>query len=140
MIKKLIVLALMATILSCGNNDAVNDGIDEKKMFSLASLLTKLVATVESTVRYKKPPPELSDEELLILATKHDPGLLEPFTGYTLKVFRQSRHSIVLVCTEDGSQGLLEDAGCSAQMDKHLWQSQPSLPCEFTLTIEDICK
>ncbi len=139
MTKKLFVLALMATTLSCGN-DTVEKQFDEKKMYSLASLLTKLVTTVESTVRYKKPPPEISDEELLKLSTKHDPGLLEPFTDYTLKVFRQSRHGIVLVCTKDGSQGLLEDAGCSAEMDKHLWKFQPSLPCEFTLTVESICQ
>jgi hypothetical protein len=139
MTKKLFVLALMAITLSCESD--VEKQFDETEMYSLASLLTKLVTTVESTVRYKKPAPELSDEELLILATLHDPGLLEPFTDYyTLKVFQQSRHAIVLVCTKDGSQGLLEDVGCSAKMDKHLWQYQPLLPCEFTLTVEDICQ
>ncbi len=174
MTKKLFVLALMATTLSCGNDTVekfdekveekieenvkekieekvkekieekvegkVEGKFEEKKMYNLASSLTKLAKTVESTVRYKKPPPGISDEELLKLATEHDPGLIEPFTGYILKVFHQSRHGIVLVCTKDSSQGLLEDAGCSAEMDKHLWQYQPSLPCEFTLTVEDICK
>jgi len=43
--------------------------LDREEMYIRASALTKLSAAVESTVRYKNPPPELSDRELLTLAT-----------------------------------------------------------------------
>jgi hypothetical protein len=68
------------------------------KMYVLGSALTKLSASVESTVRYKNPPQEISDAELLTLSTKHDPGLMEPFTDYTVRVSRQDRHVERLVC------------------------------------------
>ncbi len=130
----IIFIALVIGVGGCGKKDK----IDEKEMYSLASSLTKLAKSVESTVRYKKPPKGISDQELLKLATKHDPKLLDPFGNYTLKVFSQDRHGIVLVCTKDGKKGLLEDAGCSAKMDKHLWQSSAS--CKFTLKVGDVCK
>jgi hypothetical protein len=48
-------------------------GPDSEEMYVKASALTKLSAAVESTVRYKNPPPDLGDSELLELATRHDP-------------------------------------------------------------------
>ena len=112
--------------------------VDEKAMYSLSSSLTKLSAAVESTVRYKNPPKGISDSELLTLATKHDPKLLEPFKDYKVRVSRKDKHALVLVCDKKGKQGLLEDAGCSGAMDKHLWQSSSS--CKFTLNLDEICK
>ncbi|QTA86113.1 hypothetical protein [Desulfonema magnum] len=130
-----VVLALMLAVsIGCGKKDKP----DKKVMNKLASSLTKLASAVESTVRYKKPPKGISDQELLKLATKHDPRLLEPFKEYTVKVSQKNRHAIVLVCTKDGKRGLLEDAGCSGPMDKHLWETSSS--CKFTLTVDDVCK
>ncbi len=89
-------------------------------------------------MRYKKPPEKIKDSDLLKLACKRDPKLLEPFKKYTVKVHKENRHAIVLVCTPNGKQGLLEDAGCTAKMDKHLWKS--SVACKFTLKVKDVCK
>ncbi len=111
----------------------------DEDMYKLASALTKLSAAVESTVRYKDPPQNLSDDELLDLATRHDPRLLQPFTGYKLRVLSQEHHAIVLICTKDGTHALLEDAGCTGELDVHLWQSNPQLACEFTLTVAQTC-
>lgn len=134
--KLLLIIAIVVAIAlpGCGKKDKP----DEKTMNTLASSLTKLAAAVESTVRYKKPPAGISDEELLNMATKHDPKLLEPFENYTVKVSQENRHAIVLVCTPDGKKGLLEDAGCSGAMDKHLWKTSSS--CKFTLGVDDVCK
>ena len=84
-------------------------------MYIKASALTKLSAAVESTVRYKNPPTGLDERELLTLSTRHDPALLDNFKGYTIRVLRQSRHSVVLVCDATGSRALLEDAGAPAR-------------------------
>ena len=112
---------------------------EAEKMYVLGSALTKLSAAVEATVRYENPPEGISDKELLALSTKHDPQLLELFDGYTVKGSRQDGHAVVLACDKDGKVGLLEDAGCSSEMDKHLWKETPPKPCEFTLTVRDVC-
>lgn len=110
-----------------------------EKMYVLGSALTKLSASVEATVRYENPPEGISDKELLDLSTKHDPGLMEPFAEYGLWVSRQDGHAVVLVCDKDGKVGLLEDAGCSSEMDRHLWKENPPKPCEFTVKAREAC-
>jgi hypothetical protein len=112
---------------------------DREEMYIRASALTKLSAAVESTVRYKNPPPELSDRQLLTLATQHDAILLDNFKGYTIRVLRKARHSVVLVCDATGNRALLEDAGCSGPMDRHRWMGEKPEPCEFTIDAKKIC-
>jgi hypothetical protein len=107
-------------------------------MYIKGSALTKLSAAVESTVRYKNPAPDLSDSELLALATRHDPVLLENFNGYKVRVLRQDRHSAVLVCDAAGTQALLGDAGCTGPMDRNRWLGKMEL-CEFSIDIKKIC-
>ena len=116
----------------------VDEKTDTQSMYVTASALTKLSASVESNVRYKNPPADISDADLLVLATRHDPSLLEPFSGYQLKVLREDHHASVLVCSADGARALLEDVGCTAEMDKHAWQSK-AYACVFTLSPKDLC-
>jgi hypothetical protein len=54
-------------------------------------------------------------------------------------VSRQDGHAVVLVCDKDGKIGLLEDAGCSSEMDRHLWRENPPEPCEFTVKAQEAC-
>ncbi len=114
-------------------------GADEEEMYRLASALTKLSAAVEATVRYEDPQPGIGEQELLRLATQHDPALLRPFENYTVRAMSQDRHAIVLLCTKDKTRGLIEDAGCSAKLDAHLWQANPPKACEFTVKVEQAC-
>ncbi|SCX89657.1 hypothetical protein SAMN05216420_101260 [Nitrosospira sp. Nl5] len=111
---------------------------DSEEMYVKASALTKLSAAVESTVRYKNPPPELGESELLALATGHDPVLLENFKGYRVKVLRKDRHSVVLVCDAVGTHALLEDAGCTGPMDRERWKGRLT-PCEFSIDTAAVC-
>jgi hypothetical protein len=111
---------------------------DKEEMYIKASALTKLSAAVESTVRYKNPPSGLNDRQLLTLATGHDPALLDNFKGYRIRVLRQARHSVVLVCNTSGTRALLEDAGCTGPMDRHRWMGKPEA-CEFTTNIAEVC-
>jgi hypothetical protein len=108
-------------------------------MLIKASALTKLSATAESAVRYKAAPADLADRALLQWAASHDPALLAPFSGYTLKVLRRDRHAVVLVCTQDGVTALLEDAGCTGKLDRHRWRDAPGAACGFTLEPETVC-
>lgn len=47
--------------------------------------------------------------------------------------------SILLVCSQDNSRGLLVDASCTANFDQHLWQ-QGTLPCQIPAEIQNLCK
>jgi hypothetical protein len=132
-------IALMFLLLASAGC-TVSRAAEAEKMYILGSALTKLSASVEATVRYENPPEGISDKELLDLSTKHDPGLMDPFADYTLWVSRQVGHAVVLVCDKDGKVGLLEDARCSSEMDKHLWKETPPKPCEFTITVRDVCQ
>lgn len=111
----------------------------ESEMQEMASALTKVAKTTETTVRYEKLGLDLRDMDLLILATRHDQELLTPLKGYTLRAKPEAGHAVVLVCTSDGSTALLEDAGCTARLDQHHWRAQPPLPCEFTLDLAKVC-
>ncbi len=111
----------------------------EDEMLIVASALTKVAAAAEASVRYGNPPENLSDEEFLKYATAHDPALLQPFAKYRLKALRQDRHAVVLVCSADGSVALIEDAGCTAQSDRHHWRSIPLPTCAFTLEPAKVC-
>ena len=105
----------------------------------LASALTHISPQVENVIRYGKPPANATDEELFALATKSDPGLLDSFKGYKLRIYSQDRHAIVLLCTEDGKRGLLEDLGCTAPLDRNLWKEDAVMPCQFSLSVELGC-
>ncbi len=114
------------------------DQIDAEEMYVRASALTKLSAAVESAVRYKNPPSDLGDQELLVFATRHDPALLENFRGYKIRVLRRERHSVVLMCNATGTRALLEDAGCTGPMDRARWKKQPQ-PCDFSIDPGRVC-
>lgn len=112
---------------------------DNETMLVKASALTKVAAAVESAVRFRGAPDNLSEAELLRFATSHDPEMLDAFRGYALRVRRQGRNTSVLLCTEDGGTALIEDSGCTARLDAHLWERMPPLRCEFQLRLEEIC-
>lgn len=113
---------------------AAKSTVEQEKMFTLASALTKLSSTVEATVRYENPDKNLSDEELLEFSTKNDSSLRASFSGYKVKILNENRHAIVLICTQDETKALLEDAACTGEMDRHHWQLEEGKPCAFTLS------
>lgn len=130
-----IILVASVSLLGCREGNAM----DPEAMLRLASALTKLSAAVESTCRYKNPPEGLRDAGLVSFATRHDPSLSVPFRDYVVRGKCEERHGIVLVCTKDDGRALLEDTGCSARLDAHLWQAEPPRACEFTVKVEQAC-
>jgi hypothetical protein len=110
------------------------------RMYQLGASLNAVAAAVESTVRYKNPPPDLTDAQLLELATQHEPQMLEPLAKYVLKIKREGGHAVVLVCARKSNVALLEDAGCTARTDRHAWRLNPAPPCEFALRPADACR
>lgn len=111
----------------------------EREMNDKASALTKLSAAVETTVRYRHPSPLLSEDQLLKLSTAHDPRLLTQFRDYSVRVFRDQRRAIVMLCTVQSDRALLEDAACTPKLDRHHWRTSPGLPCELSLKAAATC-
>lgn len=122
-------------LISCAHVQASED----EKMLTLGAALRNLCLVVEDTVKYENLPEGISDAELLARATGHDPGLLTPFTEYSIKPLIQDNSAILLVCSKDMKIGLLEDACCSYQLDKHLWKEKPPKPCRISLEIRQVC-
>ena len=138
--KKIFFLAMIMSSLSISGCADYHSNDEGKAIRPLASALTKLSSEVESVVRYEDPPANATDDDLLKLATKNDPGFLDTFSGYKLRVLSQERHAILLLCTEDRKRGLLEDLGCTSSLDRNLWKEDAVMPCEFTLSMELGCK
>ncbi len=112
---------------------------DEREMNYLASALTKVSAAVDATVRYRRPPENMSEGDLLRAATAHDSQLMKPFDGLTVRVLRGGRDSAVMVCQPRG-KALLEDTGCTAKLDVHRWNATGANDrCEFTLDLDKVC-
>lgn len=134
---KPILTALVATLLySCSATGQLQD---DEALLIKASALTKVAAAVDSVIRYKDAPMEIPEADLLRMATEHDPELLTPFQGLKIRVRRSGPNSSVLVCSAEGTRGLIEDAGCTARSDEHLWRRQPNAECRFHLDLEAVC-
>lgn len=131
------IILISTTLLVSGCFQSFAD--EQEEMLIMASALTKLSSAVESTIRYKNPPSDATDDELLELSTQHDPGLLTPFEGYKIRLMDKDRHAVVLICTLDENQALLEDAGCSAELDAHHWDMPTLHECGFSLDMDKIC-
>jgi hypothetical protein len=133
-------ILLVALILSGCAVAPTPEPYSDEKMTIAASALTKVAAAAEGMARYGQVPNGTSDEAFLILATEHDPALLQPFANYRVRARRQDRHAAVLLCTADGSEALIEDLGCTAASDVHHWRSLPRHGCEFSLDLAEVCK
>lgn len=121
-------LLFLAALTACSVTSNAND-----EYYELATALTKLSAAVESSVRYKNPPDGLSDQELIAFSVQHDPSLIDAFDGYVVKASVQDRHALLLVC-KDESLALLEDLGCSKEVDSHRWKEPGE--CQFALSAQ----
>lgn len=129
----LIIIALFST------NCATSQG-KEREMSKIASFLTKLSSKVESSVRFGNMPDNIQASDILEDINKADPRLMSEFDDYKVMILIQGKLSEVLICSKDKKHGLLEDAGCTGRMDKHLWKLKESHPCNFTLSLEIICR
>ncbi|WP_372825893.1 hypothetical protein [Polaromonas sp.] len=130
--KILMSLALLSALTSCAAQD-------NRQMYAKASALTKLSAAVEATVLYRNPSPTLSDDELLKLVAANDPTLLKEFDGFKVRVLRESQGVVLLVCKTKADLALLEDASCTAKLDRHHWRDSAKNLCEFTLKTVEVC-
>jgi len=105
---------------------------------SLSTLLVNLSSAVDSYFSTLPAAPTENDADILAKATSPDPSLLAPaFNDYQLKTQYQGHYAVLLLCSKDGSVAYMEDAGCSARLDRQVTQTAP---CEFTLKVSPNCQ
>jgi hypothetical protein len=83
-------------------------------------------------------PPDAKDEEIFSAAVKRsgDPSLLRAFEGYVRKARIENGVGVILICSPDGKEGIIEDATCTTRPDSF----RPSgSPCEYLLDIGRVC-
>lgn len=112
---------------------------DDTTMFPLASAVTKLSAAVDAYVSSTANLPSNSNA-IIEAATAHDPALRQPFHPYQVRLKIEGRNSAVLVCSLDGRRALIEDAGCTAKVERQAWRESPPPPCVSALDLATVCK
>lgn len=135
--KHRLLLGLAATLLlsACATSNAAPNA---KQRGHLSTKMVNLSSAVDTYFGDLSAPPSGSDADILREATRHDPRLLAAdFQPYTLKVQYQSPYAVLLLCSKDGSRAIMEDAGCSARLDR---QATHKAPCEFTLRVSQGCQ
>lgn len=132
----LITLTSFLLLSACATPIAVKPDAEERGL--LSTKMVNLSAAVES---YFLDLPEMPvDDAINILrsATRHDPRLLaSEFEPYVMKVQYQKPYAVLLLCNKDGNRAIMEDAGCSARLDR---QVTDNVSCEFTLFVNSGCQ
>ncbi len=85
-----------------------------------------------------KLPPDSKDDEIFSEAVKlsGDPDLIKPFEGYVLKARIQDGVGIILLCSPDGKEGIIEDVTCTTRPDSY---RPAGSPCTYLLDIKRVC-
>lgn len=128
-------LAIITLTASC----SMAGPLDDRVLLGVGDALTKVSAPVHATVRYKNPPADLQDAALIDMALQDFTERLDPMRGYVLKARQEGRNSSVLLCDEQGQIGLIEDAGCTGELDDKIWRTQPNHPCAYVLDLAVTC-
>jgi hypothetical protein len=85
-----------------------------------------------------KLPPASKDQEVLSAAMErrgnHD--LLKPFEGYVLKARVQDGYGVILLCSPDGKEGIIEDVTCTTRPDTY---RPTGSPCTYLLDVNRVC-
>jgi len=111
---------------------------DVKERGRLSTKMVNLSSAVDTYFADLSEAPIDSEVNILQNATRHDPRLLaSEFQSYVLKVQYQNPYAVLLLCSKDGNRAIMEDAGCSARLDRQVSQA---VPCEFTLRVTQNCQ
>ena len=85
-----------------------------------------------------KLPPGAEDREIFSVAAERsgNQDLLKPFEGYVLKARIQDGVGVILLCSPDGREGIIEDVTCTTRPDS--WRP-PGSPCTYLLDVNRVC-
>lgn len=129
---------LIAALLLSACNASIDHLPSDKERGRLSTQMVNLSSAVDTYFADLPKAPTDSDAVILQMATRHDKRLLAPeFEPYVLKVQYQNPYAVLLLCSKDGKWAIMEDAGCSARLDRQIIHRAP---CEFTLRVRKGCQ
>ena len=85
-----------------------------------------------------KLPPGAKNQEILSAAMERrgNYDLLKPFEGYILKARIQDGIGVILLCSPDGKEGIIEDVTCTTRPDTY---RPTGSPCIYLLDVNRVC-
>jgi hypothetical protein len=136
---KHLILIILATSMLLGACVApIVAAPDAEERGRLSTKMVNLSSAVDTYFTDLSKAPSDSDATILQNATRHDERLLaSDFEPYMLKVKYLNPYAVLLLCSKDGTRAIMEDAGCSARLDR---QVTNEAPCEFTLLVNQGCQ
>jgi hypothetical protein len=83
-------------------------------------------------------PPDSKDDEIFSAVMKRsgDPELLKPFEGYVLKGQIEDGVGVILLCSPNGKEGIIEDVTCTTRPDAY---RPTGSPCTYLLDVRRVC-
>jgi hypothetical protein len=83
-------------------------------------------------------PPGSKDNEVIsaVVNRSGDPELLKPFKDYVLKARIEDGAGVILLCSPDGKEGIIEDVTCTTRPD--VFRPTGS-PCAYLLDVRRVC-
>lgn len=136
--KNRILITLVTSLLLSACVTPISAAPDAEERGHLSTKMVNLSSAVDTYFADLSEAPTVSDATILQNATRHDKRLLaQEFDHYILKVQYQNPYAVLLLCSEDGTWAIMEDAGCSARLDR---QVTHVAPCEFTLHVRPGCQ
>ncbi len=85
-----------------------------------------------------KLPPETIDQQIFdeVVRKSGNPDLMRPFDGYVLKARLEGGVGVILLCSQDGKDGIIEDVTCTTRPDSY---RPPRSPCKYMLDVKRVC-
>ncbi len=136
--KHSILISLTAALLLAACVAPTASALDAEERGRLSAKMVNLSSAVDTYFADLAEAPIDGNVSILQSATRHDPRLLaSEFEPYMLKVQYQKSYAVLLLCSKDGNRAIMEDAGCSARLDR---QIAHGTACEFTLLVNPGCQ
>ena len=127
-------LLIMTLIFGCALCPSIDP--QQKLIMNFSDYMIPLAKAVDVVV--DKLPPDSKDDEIFSEAVKlsGDPGLMKHFKGYALKARIQDGVGVILLCSPDGKEGIIEDVTCTTRPDTY---RPTGSPCTYLLDIKRVC-
>lgn len=109
--------------------------VNEKNMSRAAADLLRLSYAVQGEIMRGADP----GADLIALACRRDSALCAAVSEFHISVKRDGDNAVLLLCTMDQRRALIEDIGCTPQIDFKPWE-KGDLPCMFTLDAAEACR
>lgn len=131
-------VALCILIVTLYSGCALCQPVDpQQKLFThFGDYMIPLSKAVDVVV--DKLPPDSKDNDIFSAAMNRsgDTELLKPFDGYVLKAHIQDGVGVILLCSPDGKEGIIEDVTCTTRPDTY---RPTGSPCAYLLDEKRVC-